>query len=102
MFAVNLPPSESVVAPMPVEQLERLGIQLSETGTAARSARRPTAGQREERRRRSAFFLELEAQQRNWRWLLAAALLVLVVETLLAGRLRRATRSAIPTAEEVP
>ncbi len=101
VFAVNLPPPESVVVPMPVEQLERLGIQLAETGTAAQaSATRPVPV--EERRRRSAFFLELEAQQRTWRWLLAAALLVLVAETLLAGRLRRPTRSLTQTAEEVP
>jgi hypothetical protein len=95
VFGVNVPPAESVVTPMALEQLERLGIQLGETGSA-RPADVAAAARAEESRRRSAFFSELEAQQRNWRWLLAAVLLILVIETALAGRLRGSGGSPTP------
>jgi hypothetical protein len=99
-FAVNVPPPESAVAPMPIEQLERLGIELRQGGTAARSGDAAALARAQEQRRRSAFFLELETQQRTWRWLLGAALLALVAETLLAGRRRRASGPTIRSAEE--
>ena len=39
VFAVNLPPSESLVTPLPLENLERLGIELAEGGAAKRRRR---------------------------------------------------------------
>jgi hypothetical protein len=85
-FAVNLHPNESRTAPLAVEDLERLGVPLkSELKVAARSV------EREQRRLAGA---ELEGQQKLWRWLIVVALMVLVVESWLAGR---ASRSAAAT-----
>ena len=61
-------------------------------------ARQAAAGEAE---RRAAFFAELEGQQKPWRWVLLAVLLVLLAETLLArrarGRMRR--RSLTPRSQ---
>jgi hypothetical protein len=105
VFAVNLPPSESLLSPLPLENLERLGIELQEGG-AGRAANSAAAvpDRAAERRRQEAFLAELEGQQRSWRWVLAAVLLVLVGETVLAGRLRhpsRSTPSTLGTPEDV-
>jgi hypothetical protein len=94
LFAVNLPPSESAIAPMPIENLERLGIQLFQAGQAS-GAPDPGAAAAAERRRQRAFFADLESQQRTWRWVLAAALLLLLAETVLASRLRRVSSMRI-------
>jgi hypothetical protein len=81
VFAVNLDPAESATAPLPVEALERFGL-LATAGHAA--APLPARQARE-----GTFYVGLESEQRLWRWLLAAALLALIAETLLAGRPRR-------------
>jgi len=83
-FAVNLEPSESRTAPMPVDELERLGVP---TGHAA-----PVALSEADRKTRLQNS-ELEARQKLWRWFIVATLGVLMVETWLAGRTWR--RSAI-------
>jgi hypothetical protein len=81
-FAVNLDPSESRTAPMPVEELGRIGVPL-------KSPELEPVRQLEQKR--LLHDAELEGQQKLWRWLTLAALVVLLVETWLAGLLSRRT-----------
>jgi hypothetical protein len=78
-FAVNLDPAESRTAPLPVETLEQLGCRL--TDPARRAADRENL--------RQLHNAELEGRQKLWRWLILAAMAVLLVETFLAGRVVR-------------
>jgi hypothetical protein len=78
-FVVQLDPAESDTAPRSSEELEQFGVRL--TGAAQRRA--------DEERQRHLRDVELESRQKIWRWLLAAALAVLVVETWLAGKQSR-------------
>jgi len=86
-FAVNLESAESKTAPLSIDELERLGLPVkSVTAQAARLS---------EQKRHRLQAVELENQQKLWRWLIVAALVVLIVETWLAGWLtRRATMPA--------
>jgi hypothetical protein len=89
-FAVNLDPTESRTSPLEVETLERLGCRLAGDGSAEPDAH-------ELRQLRNA---ELEGRQKAWRWLILAALGVLIVETWLAGwqsRPRAARGEAVAT-----
>ena len=79
-FVVNLDPAESRTAPLPVDQLEQLGVPLKPQQVN-------TATQVELKRR--LHDNELEDQQKLWRWLTFAAVVVLLVETWLAGWLTR-------------
>ena len=79
-FAVNLSAEESRTAPMPVEELERLGLSLKRA--------EPNVGKQAEAKRH-LLNTELENRQKLWRWLVVAALAVLLVETWLAGWLTR-------------
>jgi hypothetical protein len=81
-FVVNLDPAESRTAPLPIDQLEHLGVPLKPREIE-------WAKQTEEKRRLHA--TELENQQKLWRWLTFAAVVVLLVETWLAGWLTRRT-----------
>ena len=79
-FAVNIDPAESRTAPMSADELARLGVPLKRPGpptwvAAAKQVRLQNA--------------ELESRQKLWRWMLAGALLVLLLETWLAGRVHR-------------
>jgi hypothetical protein len=76
-FAVNLDPAESRTAPLPVEELERLRLPLK--------APNPEQVQREAQKKLRLHAAELEQRQKLWRWLMVAALVVLVMETWLAG-----------------
>jgi hypothetical protein len=87
-FAVNLAPEESRTAPLSLEELERLGVPLKMQ--AALTA------QDLARQRQLLQAAELENRQKLWRWLLVAALLVLLMETWLAGWLTR--RAPVPEA----
>ena len=80
-FAVNLAAAESETALLPQEALESHGVAVvsDTTTTAADNARH----------RRLMLSTELERQQTLWRWLIVAALLVLILETGLAGRAGR-------------
>ena len=78
-FAVNLDPSESKTAPLHVETLEQFGCRLSN----------PLRKQADAEQLRQMHNGELEGRQKLWRWLILTAIGVLVVETLLAGRLSR-------------
>ena len=75
-FAVNLDPSESRTAPLPADELERLGVPVKLAGPmnpdkSAKAANAPA--------------IETESRQKLWRWIIAAAVAVLMMETLLAG-----------------
>ncbi|HWN94010.1 MAG TPA: BatA domain-containing protein [Methylomirabilota bacterium] len=83
-FAVNLAPEESKTAPLATEQLEQLGvpIRVQPVATAKQVARREA----------QLKAVELESNQKLWRWLIAATLVVLIIETWVAARIsRRAT-----------
>jgi len=84
-FAVNLDPAESKTAPMPVDELERLGLPMKSVAAAPAliAAKQATLHK-----------AELEARQKLWRWLIVAALALLLIETWLAGWITR--RSAAP------
>lgn len=74
-FAVNIAPRESDTVPFEAARLEplgiKLGMQLSSTEAAAHN--------------RQLRDTELEGRQKIWKWLIVAALVVLGMETLLAG-----------------
>ncbi|WP_422927740.1 BatA domain-containing protein [Singulisphaera sp. PoT] len=78
-FAVNLDPVESRTAPLPSETLEQLGCKLANGN--------PKVLDREQMRQMQN--AELEGRQKVWRWLIIGAIGLLIVETLLAGRLSR-------------
>jgi hypothetical protein len=78
-FAVNLDPLESKTSPLDVEALEKLGCRLVKASQKQIEAEQG-------RQMRSA---ELENRQQLWRWLILAAILILIFETWLAGRLSR-------------
>ncbi len=80
-FAVNLPTEESRTAPLPVEELERLGIPVHSSILVS--------AQQIEARQEKLKHAELENRQKLWRWLVVAALAVLLMETWLAARLTR-------------
>lgn len=79
-FAVNLPVEESRTAPMPIDDLARLGVPI---GAVTEQAAATARVQREMQRS------ELENRQKIWRWLLAAALGITLVEIILSGWLAR-------------
>ncbi|MBI3852414.1 MAG: BatA domain-containing protein [Verrucomicrobia bacterium] len=79
-FVVNLDAAESRTAPLPLEELERLGAPVGrQTQTVAREAARKVQLQT----------AELEGRQKLWRWFIVATLVALLVETWLAGRTAR-------------
>jgi hypothetical protein len=89
-FVVNLDPAESRIAPLPTDELERLGVPVfrsleTRTAEAVRKARLQNA--------------ELENRQKLWRWFIISTLVILLLESWLAGRTaRRSAQSpgAIP------
>ena len=78
-FAVNLDPAESKTSPLAVETLEQFGVKLT-------TPTKPAVDRDQLRQFQNG---ELEARQKIWRWLVLAAVGVLIVETWLAGRLDR-------------
>jgi hypothetical protein len=84
-FAVNLDPAESRTAPLPADELERLGVPLNSA---------PVTPALQAARREMLHNAEVEARQKLWRWLIVTALAVLLVETWLAGWITR--RAAAP------
>ena len=80
-FAVNLEPAESRTTPLAVEDLEQQGVRLG-------------IQEDDSDRRRQLRDLELESRQKLWRWIIALALGVLILETCLAGYLARPARAA--------
>jgi hypothetical protein len=83
-FAVNLDPLESKTAPLEVETLEQLGCRMASYS--------PKPLNHSELRQ--MYNAELENRQKIWRWLILAAIAVLIAETWLAGRRAASPRSA--------
>lgn len=81
-FAVNLTPAESRTAPLAVEHLESIGIRLHN------STSEKTKQELEEQKRQLQA-RELEARQMFWQGIIAATLVVLVLESWVAGRFIR-------------
>ncbi|MBC8117343.1 MAG: hypothetical protein H7062_23345, partial [Candidatus Saccharimonas sp.] len=77
--AVNLAADESRTAPLPIEQLESLGVRFG-------TAERPEDVRRAKDRERQLQLVELEQNQKLWRWGLLAVIGLLLIETWLAGR----------------
>jgi len=87
-FAVNLPLEESRTAPLPPDELARLGVPLQ---TSAEVAVAQT-----EKRAQHLKQSELENRQKLWRWLIAGVLAVTLGEIILSGWLvRRATPAEV-------
>ncbi|MFM8223952.1 MAG: hypothetical protein ACKOJF_34050, partial [Planctomycetaceae bacterium] len=76
VFAVNLDAAEGQTSPLDPDLLARRGVTLNAGQTAAARLER----MRQERD------TELEGRQKLWRWLLLAALLLLVAETIASLR----------------
>jgi len=80
-FAVNLSAAESRTDPMPLEDLEKLGVALKPTAVVVSDAVQRAA--------RHNSFSEMESQQKLWRWVLVATLALLLMEIGLGGWLTR-------------
>jgi hypothetical protein len=89
-FVVNLDGAESRTAPLPPDELERLGVPVKPRDIPQ------TVQVAEKRRLHEA---ELERQQKLWRWLTLGALVVLIGETWVAGWLtsRAVSRTEVTT-----
>lgn len=81
-FVVNLAPEESRTSPWPTERFTSLGVPVRKM-----IAHAPATLAHREARARAA---DLESRQKLWRWAIVAALGVLLLETVFAGRLSRA------------
>jgi hypothetical protein len=85
-FVVNLDPVESRTAPLPTDELERLGVPaFKPVEVTGKEAIQKTRLQN----------ADLENRQKLWRWFIAGTLLVLIFESWLAGRTAR--RVTIPS-----
>jgi hypothetical protein len=84
-FVVNLAPDESRLTPMPVDRFTALGVPLHPPQLDPKVAARRAA---------AAHAFELEGRQKVWRWLIATTLGVLLLETIIAGKLSGANRSS--------
>ncbi len=78
-FVVDLDPSESKISPLSIETLEQFGCRLAN----------PTRDRVDKELARQLHNAELESRQKLWRWLILAAIGVLIVETGLAGLVKR-------------
>jgi hypothetical protein len=78
-FVVNLDPAESKTSAWDVETLEQYGCRLA----------KPTREPLDREQLRQLHNAELEGRQKLWRWLILATIGILIVETGLAGRIRR-------------
>ncbi len=85
-FVVNLAPDESRLTPLTSDRFVTLGVPVRKTPRTA-----PAEAARREAQAQAA---ELEGRQKLWRWLLLAALVVLLLETRIAGKLSRPNRTS--------
>ncbi len=83
-LAVNLDPAESRTTPLGADELERLGVPVTRASVPSPAPASPA----------TLLGAEAEGRQQLWRWLVAAALLVLLAETFLAGRAIRPAASS--------
>ncbi len=82
-FTVNLDSSESKTSPLPIERLETFGVRLKRSD-------RVLSPKEADEQQRQLLSRELESRQKYWRWLIVAAIAVLMLETWLGGRMARA------------
>ena len=87
LVAANIDPLESHTAPLALEALEALGVVLEKPD--AQSATAVAAAQANERLLKVA---EIEGRQKTWAWILAAVLVLLASETVIAGRVSASLR----------
>jgi hypothetical protein len=80
-FAVNLPVRECQTAAMQIEDIERFGVSFEQSSGIA------VEQTTQAKRQRS--FAGMEYEQKVWRWLLVALLVVSLIEIWLAGWLTR-------------
>ena len=76
LFSANLDPLESRTSPLELDELAAIGIPLAKA-----SSEEPSDDEKRQLQSR-----ELEASQRVWQWLILGGLLLLLLETWLAGR----------------
>jgi hypothetical protein len=86
-FAVNIAESESQTDPIGTDDLERMGVVVGKSVA-------PDEAAMAERQLRD---VELESQQRLWRWLLIGVLGLLALETLVGGWIGRRRQPALST-----
>lgn len=86
-FAVNIAESESQTDPIGADDLERMGVVVGKSAA-------PDEAAMAERQLRD---VELEGQQRLWRWLLIGVLGLLALETLVGGWIGRKRQPAVST-----
>jgi hypothetical protein len=91
-FAVNIPPGESETASLPFSEFEAFGIPVAQSGTPAVTPKGADAEKIRSRERDS----EREKQQRMWQWIVLSVILLLILETWLAGRPPKTTGDADP------
>lgn len=76
LFAANLDPLESRTSPLELDELAAIGVPLAKA-----AGEEPSDDEKRQLQSR-----ELEASQRAWQWLILGGLLLLLLETWLAGR----------------
>ncbi|MBN1975360.1 MAG: BatA domain-containing protein [Sedimentisphaerales bacterium] len=81
LFAVNLPVQECRTSPLPIEDIERFGVAF----TDAQENRTEQTGKVKAHQN----FVEMEYQQKYWRWLFIALFVLLLAEIWLGGWLTR-------------
>ena len=89
IFALNLPAKECQTAVMPIEDLEGLGVTLTQSSGYSAEHAELSVGSRSTRASRLSSFAELESEQKNWRWIFIGLLAVSFIEIALAGWLTR-------------
>ena len=80
-FAVNLATSESDLEPLPLDRLQRLGVRIGHSMSAEQELL-------ESQRLQDA---EVESRQKFWKWLIATALCLVILETAYAAWKQRWT-----------
>ncbi|MDA7905645.1 BatA domain-containing protein [Mariniblastus sp.] len=89
LFAVNVNRSESATTAIPLEQIEMFSVNVGEQETAAS----------ERAQMRLMLDRDIEDRQKIWKWLIVAAILLLLFETWLAAR--TSSRSKLSNGETV-
>jgi hypothetical protein len=92
-FAVNLAASECRTDPMPVEDLEKLGLPMVQSPSVRSLADGKIASPQA---KQAADFATMESRQKLWRWVIVAVLCIVLLETWLAERVR-ANSKPVPT-----
>lgn len=92
LFAVNIDRAESITETIPVEQLEMFQVKVGEQKNASTDL----ALMREMRDR------DIEDRQKFWKWLIVAALVLLIGETWLASRTESRAVAGDQSSQDVP